>query len=157
MGFLMSKIMKNQLCEIKLSYKPKPNRKELPVLNSSDKVFDFIRHYFDAELIEAREEFVVIYLNRSNKVKGVLKAFQGGTSSTVVDVKMILATALKSLSSSIVVAHNHPSGSLKPSQNDISLTRKIKEACGLVDIQMLVHLILTPANEYYSFADEGCL
>jgi DNA repair protein RadC len=70
---------------------------------------------------------------------------------------MILATALKSLSSSIVVAHNHPSGSLKPSQNDISLTRKIKEACGLVDIQMLVHLILTPANEYYSFADEGCL
>ena len=99
------------------------------------------------------EEFYVLLLNRASKVLGYHKLSKGGTASTVVDIKVLLQVALKRNASSIIVAHNHPSGSLKPSDQDKRLTQKIKSACELLEIKLLDHLIITDKS-YYSFADE---
>ena len=80
----------------------------------------------------------------------------GGITGTVADPRLILAAAIKSLAVAIVLAHNHPSGNLKPSQADEQLTAKIKEAAKYHDINVLDHIIVTP-DAYYSFADEGLL
>lgn len=80
---------------------------------------------------------------------------KGGVSGTVVDLKIVFAAALKGRASSIILAHNHPSGNLKPSQADIELTRKFRKAGEILDISVLDHLILSPDGDYYSFADEN--
>jgi DNA repair protein RadC len=102
------------------------------------------------------EEFWILYLNRGNKVLGKEKMSSGGVSGTVVDIKVLLRNAIQRLSSAIIVAHNHPSGTLRPSNADIQLTKKLQEGAKLMDIRLLDHLILTDAG-YYSFADEGML
>jgi DNA repair protein RadC len=102
------------------------------------------------------EEFKVLLLNRGNKVIGVYKASSGGITATIADSRLILATAIKSLSTSIILSHNHPSGNLKPSAADQDLTLKIKSACQYHDIKVLDHVIVS-SEGYYSFADEGLL
>ncbi|RRQ45517.1 RadC family protein [Chryseobacterium sp. SC28] len=102
------------------------------------------------------EEFWVIFLNHQNKVLYKACLFRGGIDSSAVDVRVIFKTALEHFSTRIVVAHNHPAGSLKPSQQDLNLTQKIREAGNLLNIDLLDHLILTQ-NGYYSFIDEGLL
>ena len=102
------------------------------------------------------EEFWVLYLNRSNKIIDQKKISQGGISGTVIDVRIILKNALDTLSSAIIIGHNHPSGNLQPSEADLSITRKIKDAGQLMDIQVLDHLIIGD-QKYYSFADEGII
>lgn len=102
----------------------------------------------------AVEEFWVLYLNRANKVIKRERLSQGGVAATVVDNKIILKNALENLASSLIIAHNHPSGNARPSHEDINLTKKLKAACSLLDIVLLDHLIITDGN-YYSFADEG--
>ena len=102
------------------------------------------------------EEFWVLYLNRSNKVIDQKKISQGGISGTVIDVRIILKNALETLSSSIIIGHNHPSGNLQPSEADILITKKIKDAGSVMDVQVLDHLIIGD-QKYYSFADEGML
>ena len=84
---------------------------------------------------------------------GMCPISKGGVSGTVVDLKIIFATALKGRASAIILAHNHPSANLNPSQADIDLTKKIGKAGRLLDINVLDHLILSPEGEYYSFAD----
>ncbi len=102
------------------------------------------------------EEFWVLLLNRANRVIKKHKISLGGVHGTVADPKIIFKTALEELASGIIVAHNHPSGNLTPSQQDIDLTRKLKEAGKLLEIQLLDHLIVA-GKQYYSFADEGLL
>jgi DNA repair protein RadC len=102
------------------------------------------------------EEFWVIFMNRRNSIIKTECISKGGVSGTVVDVRLILKPALENLTSSIILAHNHPSGNLRPSQEDIGLTKKIKEAAKLMDITLQDHLILGE-QAYYSFADEGIL
>ncbi len=102
------------------------------------------------------EEFWVIYLNRSNKVIKVWQASKGGISGTVTDIRMILKEALNLSASSIVCAHNHPSGNLKPSQADVQITSKVKNAAELMDIKLLDSVIVSNDN-YFSFADEGLI
>jgi len=102
------------------------------------------------------EEFWVLYLNRANKVIEKFALSRGGVSGTVADGKIIFKRALENLSSSIILAHNHPSGQLKPSQEDIKLTKKIKDAGALIDISVLDHVIISESG-YYSFADEGMM
>jgi DNA repair protein RadC len=94
-------------------------------------------------------------MNRANRVIGGLKAFKGGISATVVDHRIIFATALKVLSSGIVIAHNHPSGNLEASEEDLKLTKKIKEAGELLDIRLIDHLILGIKDDYSSFMEKG--
>jgi DNA repair protein RadC len=83
-----------------------------------------------------------------------MKVSSGGLTGTIVDVRIVLGTALKAAATSIILAHNHPSGNLHPSQEDFNLTKRIKEAAKFMDITVIDHLILTDEN-YYSFADEG--
>jgi DNA repair protein RadC len=104
----------------------------------------------------AHEEFWILFLNRSNKVINRMKLSQGGISGTVTDVRMVMKRAIEYLASGIIVCHNHPSGNLNPSESDNKITRKIKEAGELMDIQLLDHLIISD-KDYYSFADNGIL
>ena len=101
------------------------------------------------------EEFWVLILNRANRILAKKKISSGGVSGTMVDAKLIFNKALMvQTACSIMLFHNHPSGGLTPSQADISLTRKLKEAGKVLDIQVLDHLIISERG-YYSFADEG--
>jgi DNA repair protein RadC len=95
-------------------------------------------------------------LDRGNVTVGFVKISQGGVSSTTADMKMIIRYVTTSLASAIVIAHNHPSGKLRPSDNDIALTREIKQALDILEVKVLDHLILSD-KDYYSFSDEGIL
>ncbi|MFT3737306.1 MAG: DNA repair protein RadC [Breznakibacter sp.] len=100
------------------------------------------------------EEFWILMLNRSNKVIGHHRISQGGITGTVTDIRMVMRKALESMSTSIILCHNHPSGSLQPSKADIDITKKLSEAGKVMDIPVLDHLIVAE-NNYFSFADEG--
>jgi len=102
------------------------------------------------------EEFWALLLNKANKVIDKVRVSQGGVAGTVVDVRIIVKAAVEKLASSIIIAHNHPSGNPKPSDKDLSITKKLKDAANLFDIALLDHLIITD-NECYSFADNGNL
>jgi DNA repair protein RadC len=102
------------------------------------------------------EEFHVLHLNRAHKVIGHRKISMGGVSATVVDPKIIFSGALELKACSIIVSHNHPSGSLKPSEQDIQLTKKLREGGRNLEITLLDHIIIA-GTSFYSFADEGLL
>ncbi|GAB1307640.1 DNA repair protein RadC [Urechidicola sp. KH5] len=126
---------------------------EQPVISSSKSAFEILQPLI-ADL--EHEEFWVLFLNNSNKVIDTLQMSKGGLTGTVVDTRLIFKKALANGSTSLILGHNHPSGSLKPSASDKQLTEKIKHAGSTLDIKVLDHLIVTPQN-YYSFADEGSL
>ncbi|MCD9855690.1 DNA repair protein RadC [Epilithonimonas sp. JDS] len=122
-------------------------------ISSSRDAFDILQpHLSDLQT----EEFWAIFLNHQNKILYKTCLFRGGIASSVADVRVVFKTALEHFSTQIIVAHNHPAGSLKPSKEDINITQKIKDAGKLLDIDLLDHLILTQ-NNYYSFKDEGIL
>ncbi len=113
-----------------------------------------IYNYFHPFLCDLQhEEFWVLFLNRSNKVIDKLKISQGGVSETVVDCKLILKGVALHLASSIVLCHNHPSGNIHPSRQDDLITRKVVEACRILDVIVIDHLIFCDSN-YYSYLDE---
>jgi len=122
-------------------------------ISSSVTVFELIQPKI-GELMH--EEFWVIYLNNSNTVLQTVQLSKGGITGTVVDIRLALRKAIELGAVAIVLAHNHPSGTLKPSQPDIDLTKKIKAAGESLDIKVLDHLIITE-NAYFSFADEQIL
>lgn len=146
------KALSSNVAEIKVSYIP-TGRPGTQITCSND-AYQELKNWFSDDTIALQEQFVVLYLNRANRVLAAYEVSRGGMTGTVADPRLILSTALKVTAVGILVAHNHPSGSLKPSQADIQLTDKIKDAGKLLDIQLVDHLILTP-EEYYSFADEG--
>ncbi|MNY19290.1 hypothetical protein D3C86_1527150 [compost metagenome] len=122
-------------------------------IESSKDAFEILQaHLSDLQT----EEFWAIFLNHQNKILYKTCLFRGGIASSVADVRVVFKTALEHFSTQIIVAHNHPAGSLKPSKEDINITQKIKDAGKLLDIDLLDHLILTQ-NKYYSFKDEGIL
>jgi len=102
------------------------------------------------------EEFWIIYLNNANKIQLKLQMSKGGITGTLVDTRLVFKRALELSATSLILCHNHPSGTLKPSTSDISLTKKIKNGGEVLDIKVLDHIIVTE-NSYYSFADEGIL
>jgi len=146
-----------KVSEITISYRPSFKERSQPRINGSDDAYQVLRPHFNRDTLAIQEQFAVCYLSRNNQVKGVYAGFAGGISGTVVDVRIILAIALKTGSSAIILAHNHPSGNKEPSLADQCLTQKIKTACDTMDLTLLDHLIITSENTYYSFADEGKL
>jgi DNA repair protein RadC len=102
------------------------------------------------------EEFWMLILNRANKLISKEPVSKGGINATLVDARMIFKPAILQNASSIILAHNHPSGNLKPSEEDIKLTKKLKDAGKLLDINVIDHLIIAE-NNYFRFADEGLL
>jgi DNA repair protein RadC len=124
-----------------------------PKISGSKDAYDLLK----GDLMDiAHEEFWVVLLNRANRIIKKHQISLGGVHGTVADPKIIFKLALEELASGIIVAHNHPSGNLTASQQDIDLTKKLKEAGKLLEIQLLDHLIIAGKN-YYSFADEGLL
>lgn len=122
-------------------------------ITSSNSVFEFLQPII-GEL--PHEEFWVLFLNNSNKVIQNSQLSKGGITGTLVDVRLLFKDALQLGAIGIILAHNHPSGTLKPSQSDIQLTKKIKLAGETLDIKLLDHLIVTE-KAYFSFADENLL
>lgn len=122
-------------------------------ITSSRDVYELLRRQF-SDL--NHEEFWIVLLNRSNKVLSRHLISKGGQAGTIADPKIIFQTALENHSASIILSHNHPSGNLKPSQADLQLTRKLKDAGDLLDISVLDHLIFADSG-YLSFADEGLM
>jgi len=102
------------------------------------------------------EEFWILYLNNANKVLTMHQLSKGGMTGTLVDVRLVLKKALETGAVALIVAHNHPSGTLKPSQADKSITEKLQQSAKSLDIKVLDHLIITE-KAYFSFADEGLL
>ena len=109
-----------------------------------------------ADEIGMFESVFCIYLNQKNKPIGWRKISQGGIASSIVDVRLVLVPALNCLATGFILCHNHPSGSLNPSEEDRKITKQLKEVGQIMSIKLLDHLILTE-NSYFSFADEGLI
>ncbi len=145
------------ISEVKLIYRTKIKASERLQVKSSKDAFDIFMEHWDLDSIEHVEEFKLMLLTRSNKVLGIASISKGGISGTVTDVRVILQYAIKANASGIIICHNHPSGNLKPSESDLTITRKVKDSGALMDIQLLDNLIIIPEGRYYSMADEGII
>jgi DNA repair protein RadC len=145
-----------EVAEIELSYKSKVAPSLRPKITGSNDAAEVLRKYWDDSKIEFVEQFQILLLNRANRVLGIYRVSSGTTVSTVVDPKSVFVAALKANACGIILAHNHPSGNLTPSQPDIDLTKKLVDCGKLLDIQVLDHIILT-SESHFSFADEGRL
>jgi DNA repair protein RadC len=145
----------NQVAEVKLTYVNNVKPSERIQIKTSESAFRVFWDNWDKETIEHIEEMKLLLLNRSHKVLGVVNLFKGGSSGTIVDVKIIFQYTLKANATSIIICHNHPSGNLQPSDNDKNITNKLRNGAALLDITFLDHLIITPEEKYYSMADEG--
>jgi DNA repair protein RadC len=141
--------------EITVSYKDdvKPSQR-FKVEYSADIAKILAIAYKDCML--HHEEFQVLFLNNGNRVLGISNIAKGGTNGVFVDLKFILQTALKVSASSLIISHNHPSGNMKATDDDLELTKKVKTGCEAVGIKLLDHVIMTEES-YYSFSDERIL
>lgn len=148
----------NNVAEIEIVYRKKTNCKisERPQVTRTQDCYDIFMHYWNLDTIDLFEECKVLYLNRGNRAIQLLDVSKGGITGTIVDPRLILAVAVKIAACAIVLAHNHPSGNLKPSRADELLTEKIKYAAAVHDIRIIDHLVIT-RDAYFSFADEGLL
>ena len=144
---------KNTISEYSLKYTKSEIQKTK--ITTSESASNVIRKfYFDD--INIYESFFILLLNKANNTTGFAKISQGGTAGTIVDIKIIAKYAVESLSSAVIICHNHPSGNITPSETDINITKKIKDVLLLLDIKLIDHIILSE-NNYYSFADNGDL
>jgi DNA repair protein RadC len=140
-------------CNIKVIYKTIPRAERVIIRNSEAAVSHLKPSWPD---IDHYETSMIVYLNQANVVIGVQRVATGGITGVVMDTRIILQTALLLNACKLVICHNHPSGSIKPSQADENITQKIKAAAAFHEITVQDHIILTN-DSYYSFADEGIL
>ena len=146
------------VAEVTLTYVTKVKSSERLSVNCSRDAHKIFFDSWDLSTIEHKETVKMLLLNRANKVLGITTISEGGISGSLMDVRMIYQYAIKGNASGIIIAHNHPSGNSNPSESDLKITNKIKEAGNLLDIQLLDHIIVTPERDIYrSFADEGQL
>lgn len=141
-----------QVQEIKLKYNNKMLLDDAPKICQSDLAAKIFRKYMKEEILY-KESVYAIYLSQNLKVKGIFKVSEGSIGASIADIRIILGVALKSFSSGIILAHNHPSSSLIPSSKDIELTTQLREACKIMNIRLIDHLIITK-NEYKSIINE---
>jgi len=144
------------VAEVELIYKSKVKASDRPAITGSKDAADLLKSLWNETKIDFIEQFKILLLNRANRVLGIADISSGGVTGTVADPKVVLVAAIKSNSCGIIISHNHPSGSLKPSRADEELTQKIKQAASFLDIRLLDHIIVT-SEGYFSFADEGLL
>jgi len=147
----------NELRELKVLYTSRKGEDLKEKITTSERAYELLLKTYDKNTIACQEQFNVLFLNNANQPLGIYKASKGGITGTIVDIRLILGMALKSLATGLILSHNHPSGNLKPSDTDIQLTKKFKEACLLIDINLLDHIIISPYNEKFSFADNGLM
>lgn len=145
-----------EVAEIQLTYRSDVKPSERPKISGSRDAYNVLLENWDKSKIEFIEQFKVMLLNRANKVLGIFEVSSGSSTGTVADPKLIFAAAIKANACGIILAHNHPSGNLNPSQSDIDLTKRMKEGGKFLEIQVLDHIVMTTEG-YYSFADEGVI
>jgi DNA repair protein RadC len=141
--------------EITISYKDNVKTSEKAVVTSSQDAAKILSVAFE-NCMEHHEEVYVLFLNKACRVLGISNVSKGGIDRSTIDIRIILQTALKSSCSSILLAHNHPSGSIRPSSDDLAMTKIIQKGCEAIGIKFLDHVIMSEEN-YCSFADEGLL
>jgi DNA repair protein RadC len=124
-----------------------------PIMSTSRDLASYLQSLFQDH---SREVFAVAFLNQANRINHIETVSEGGITGTIADPRIILKKALEENAVSIILCHNHPSGSLKPSRQDEEITKKIKEAAKYFDIKVLDHIIVSETG-YFSFADEGIL
>ncbi len=144
------------VAEVELVYHSKVKAADRPIVMSAVDAYKILLDHWNTEAISLLEEFKVMLLATNNSLLGIYELSKGGISATVVDPRVIYAAALKAAASSIILAHNHPSGELRPSRADEILTSKVAEGCKLLELKVNDHLIITPEG-YYSFANAGLL
>ena len=144
-----------RVAEIEVSYRPAIASK--PIVKGALDAFTHLRAFYPDDTISLQEQFVVAYLNKASRVLGIYKASTGGISATIADPRLIFGVGLRICAYGIILSHNHPSGNISPSRQDVELTQKIKEGARIFDMKVLDHLIISPQGEYYSFANEGLL
>ena len=140
--------------EIELKFKR--GTVEKTKIDTSGKCFDVLKHFYDQDTIELTETVIVIFVSRTFDTIGWMKHSTGGTVSAIVDIKLIISTALKCCAQGIFISHNHPSGTLKASREDKVLTENLKKACSFFDMQLYDHLIVTD-DKYFSFSDNDLI
>lgn len=140
----------------KIKVKVSVTKGDKVTITSPEKMVEVMRSIFDADTILWTEEVIMVCLNRANDVVGYYRVSSGGFSGTVLDPRVVMTIALQNACSSIILAHNHPSGNLKPSEGDKSITEKIKNACSFFDMKLLDHLIITDES-YFSFNENGLI
>ena len=143
--------------EMEVVYVPTKFTASNETISNSASAYHVFKQLFNPNTISYQEECMVIYLNHASRIIGAQKLSRGGINATIVDIRIILATALKSLSTAIIIAHNHPSGKLVPSDGDKKITKQLSEACKLMELTLLDHLIISPDSGYLSFADDGLM
>lgn len=142
--------------EVEIIYRNRIPYQDRIQITKSATAYEILLHAWDENRMELVEQFKILLLDQKNNCLGISDISTGGMSACLADPKVIFATALKARATGIILAHNHPSGNLQPSDSDKALTRKLKEGGKLLDIAVLDHLIVTPQN-YISFADEGLM
>lgn len=140
--------------EIEIHYKSKVKAKDRTQVRSSKEIYEVLKGVYDFNKIEHKEFFYAMYLNNQMKIIAIMLIGEGGVSCVTADPKLIIQGALKVNATQIVLTHNHPSGGLRPSQADKTITDTVKQVCKFLDMILVDHVILT-SEGYYSFADEG--
>lgn len=146
----------NCITEVELIYRNPLKPSLRPVVRSAKEAYELFMKNWNLDKIEIQEEFKIMLLNRACKVLGIFTLALGGPNSVIVDRKLLFATVLKANAGRIILAHNHPSGGLKPSEADLLLTKTLTAAAGLLEIAIEDHLIITREN-YYSIMEEGVI
>lgn len=145
-----------QLAEVKLVYQSQAQIPNKPILDHPERVFEYLLSIWDMDRIEIQEEFCLLLFNSELKCLGWHRLSTGGKNATIVDISLLITVAAIGNASSIIVAHNHPSGRLKPSTADIKLTKSIGKALHTIGISLNDHLIIR-RDDYYSFSQHGML
>lgn len=149
----MEEILK--VCDVKLTYNTKVKSSERPVMVQAADVYKLLIDYvYDKDIIQYKECLKLILLNKAGKLLGVAHISEGGINETSADIRIIMQAAILGNASNIILAHNHPSGSLKPSAQDDLVTMNLRKAAKLFNITVLDHIIVTDSG-YYSYLDEG--
>ena len=145
----------NTISEIEVAYRPLSTTILNPITQSKD-AYELIIREWDDNILEMIEEVKVIFLNRTNKQIGIYNLANGGITGCVVDIRIILSVALKTLATGVILVHNHPSGNLNPSSEDRKITNELQKACEIMNITLLDHLIVTRKG-FFSFADANLI
>ena len=144
------------VAEVALSYKNSVPYNQRTKITGAKDAYRILRKLHDDNTIDYTETFKVLYLNQANHVLGYKIVSEGGITSTYSDIRTIMQGALLTNASGVILAHNHPSGNVKPSREDERITEQISKAAQLLNIRVLEHIVYTREN-HFSFTDQGRL
>lgn len=147
----------SDLGEVCVTYKYHTKLTDRPKISTCKDAFNVVKEFITEDVVGLQEQFVVLYLNNAGKLIGTYPAFKGAITATTVDFKIIAVTGVKLMATQVIIAHNHPSGNMNPSTQDLMLTKRLKEALKLLEMDLIDHLILGPDNRYISFSEEKLL